>query len=176
MFCVLSIIFWPKVKVFPPGGGNGNPLQYSWLKNLMDRGVWQGYSPKDHRVEHDWATKHSTSNKSIFSSPWVQRNMPLTEMEKLTKVHRCFILKDTEFLLIFCLAQIFALTERSLCIRSLRSQITHFLEIYVFLICNICTSEYSQWGKTVRMPPAPWPSVYQSLAQKTATKKHSLRN
>ena len=23
-----------------PGGGNGNPLQYSCLKNLMDRGVW----------------------------------------------------------------------------------------------------------------------------------------
>ena len=24
-----------------PGGGNGNPLQYSCLENLMDRGVWQ---------------------------------------------------------------------------------------------------------------------------------------
>ena len=23
-----------------PGGGNGNPLQYSCLKNLMDRGAW----------------------------------------------------------------------------------------------------------------------------------------
>ena len=23
-----------------PGGGNGNPFQYSCLKNLMDRGVW----------------------------------------------------------------------------------------------------------------------------------------
>ena len=23
-----------------PGGGNGNPLQYSWLENLMDRGAW----------------------------------------------------------------------------------------------------------------------------------------
>ena len=22
-------------------GGNGNPLQYSWLKNPMDRGAWQ---------------------------------------------------------------------------------------------------------------------------------------
>ena len=22
-----------------PGGGRGNPLQYSWLENLMDRGV-----------------------------------------------------------------------------------------------------------------------------------------
>ena len=23
-----------------PGGGNGNPLQYSCLENLVDRGVW----------------------------------------------------------------------------------------------------------------------------------------
>ena len=23
------------------GGGNGSPLQYSWLGNLMDRGAWQ---------------------------------------------------------------------------------------------------------------------------------------
>ena len=25
-----------------PGGGNGNPLQYSCLENPMDRGAWQG--------------------------------------------------------------------------------------------------------------------------------------
>ena len=25
----------------PPGGGNGNPLQYSCLENAMDRGAWQ---------------------------------------------------------------------------------------------------------------------------------------
>ena len=24
-----------------PGGGHGNPLQYSWLGNAMDRGDWQ---------------------------------------------------------------------------------------------------------------------------------------
>ena len=24
-----------------PGGGNGNPLQYSCLENLMDRGAWR---------------------------------------------------------------------------------------------------------------------------------------
>ena len=25
-----------------PGVGNGNPLQYSWLENSMDKGAWQG--------------------------------------------------------------------------------------------------------------------------------------
>ena len=24
-----------------PGGGHGNPLQYSFLENCMDRGAWQ---------------------------------------------------------------------------------------------------------------------------------------
>ena len=24
-----------------PGGGNGNPLQYSYLENPMDKGAWQ---------------------------------------------------------------------------------------------------------------------------------------
>ena len=30
-----------------PGGGNGNPLQYSCLKNPNDRGAWQA---TDHRA------------------------------------------------------------------------------------------------------------------------------
>jgi len=30
-----------------PGGGNGNPFQYSCLENPMDRGAWQA---TDHRV------------------------------------------------------------------------------------------------------------------------------
>ena len=31
----------------PPGDGNGNPLQYSCLANLMDRGAWRA---KVHRI------------------------------------------------------------------------------------------------------------------------------
>ena len=30
-----------------PGEGHGNPLQYSWLDNPMDRGVWKATA---HRV------------------------------------------------------------------------------------------------------------------------------
>ena len=28
-----------------PGGGNGNPLQYSCLGNPMDRGAWRAVGP-----------------------------------------------------------------------------------------------------------------------------------
>ena len=30
----------------PPGGGNGNSLQYSCLENPMDRGAWRGLQSK----------------------------------------------------------------------------------------------------------------------------------
>ena len=35
-----------------PGGGNDNPLQYSCLKNSMDRGAW-------------WATLHGVAERQI---------------------------------------------------------------------------------------------------------------
>ena len=28
-----------------PGGENGNPFQYSYLENLMDRGAWKAADP-----------------------------------------------------------------------------------------------------------------------------------
>ena len=34
-----------------PGGGHGNPLQYSCLDNPVDRGAWQA---ADHRVAKSW--------------------------------------------------------------------------------------------------------------------------
>ena len=40
-----------------PGGGNGNPLQYSHLENLMDRGAWQA-------TVH-WAAKSPTRLKRL---------------------------------------------------------------------------------------------------------------
>ena len=40
-----------------PGERNSNPLQYSCLRNLMDR----GYNPWGRRVRHDWATKQQSS-------------------------------------------------------------------------------------------------------------------
>ena len=37
-----------------PRGGNGNPLQYSCLENLVDRGASWAF-----RVGHDLATEHT---------------------------------------------------------------------------------------------------------------------
>ena len=43
-----------------PGGGNGNPLQYSCLKNPIDRGVWLS---KVQRVTKSWAQLSMSMDK-----------------------------------------------------------------------------------------------------------------
>ena len=53
-----------------PGEGNGNPLQYSCLKNPMDRGAWQAIA---HGVtESDRAERLSTTAPGSLAgySPW----------------------------------------------------------------------------------------------------------
>ena len=48
------------------GEGNGNPLQYSCLKNPHGQRSLVGYSPRGHkRVRHDLATKQKPSIFSI---------------------------------------------------------------------------------------------------------------
>ena len=36
-----------------PGGGHGNPLQYSYLENSMDRGAWKAVVPRVAKSRHD---------------------------------------------------------------------------------------------------------------------------
>ena len=47
-----------------PGGGNGNPLQYTCLENLMDRGAWQARVHGVTRVGHDL---HDLATKSQYA-------------------------------------------------------------------------------------------------------------
>ena len=48
-----------------PGEGNGNPLQYSWLGNLMDQGAWWATVHGGcKRVEHDLVTKQQQGYKT----------------------------------------------------------------------------------------------------------------
>ena len=42
-----------------PGEGNGNPFQYSYLGNFMDRGAW-------------WATVHGVTKESTLANKWQQ--------------------------------------------------------------------------------------------------------
>ena len=52
-----------------PGGGNGNPLQYSCLGNPMDRTAWQATV---HEVTKSWTwLKHFTRMQSHSSIYWI---------------------------------------------------------------------------------------------------------
>ena len=53
-----------------PGGGHGNPLQYSCLENPMDRKAWPA---QVHRVSKSWTgkrrlNKHTCSNLNEYST------------------------------------------------------------------------------------------------------------
>ena len=41
-----------------PGRGHGNPHHYSCLENSHGEMSLAGYSPRGHKVRHDWVTKH----------------------------------------------------------------------------------------------------------------------
>ena len=58
VYCQLTEIMG--VQWRSPGRGNGNPLQYSCLKNSRDRGVWQVESTA--RVRHDLVTEQQEQN------------------------------------------------------------------------------------------------------------------
>ena len=45
-----------------PGGGHGNPLQYSCLENPMGKGAWQATV---HRVSHDWSNYACTYTQGV---------------------------------------------------------------------------------------------------------------
>ena len=52
-----------------PGGGHGNPLQYSCLENPMERSL-AGYSPWGHkRLGHYWATETANTRWGLRGAP-----------------------------------------------------------------------------------------------------------
>ena len=51
-----------------PGGGHGNPLQYSCLENPHGQRSLAGYSSRSHK-ESDWMDKLSTAQHSMILEP-----------------------------------------------------------------------------------------------------------
>ena len=58
-----------------PGGGHGNPLQYSCLENPMDRGAW-------------WATGHGVAQSRPSFSP-LRRNAWWYSLSTKMKILKC---------------------------------------------------------------------------------------
>ena len=54
-----------------PGGGNGNPLQYSCLENAMDREAWQ-------------ATVHDVTESQTWLSDWTHTSLNIVPCLNIT--------------------------------------------------------------------------------------------
>ena len=78
-----------------PGGGQGNPLQYSCLENPMDRGTWQAAVHKDHReFGHNWSDlahthRHTHSNKQNWRNTRPpERQLHFQEGTQEKRIHK----------------------------------------------------------------------------------------
>ena len=59
-----------------PGGGHGNPLQYSCLENPLDRGAWWLQSIGSQRIGHHWSDLAHTHTPPCFSWQWKHQEKP----------------------------------------------------------------------------------------------------
>ena len=89
-----------------PGGGNGNPLQYSCLENRMDRGAWWATVHGVIRVRHD-STNSSVQSPScvrLFVTPWTaahQASLSITNSWSLLTLMSIELVMPSNHL-IFC--------------------------------------------------------------------------
>ena len=83
-----------------PGGGNGNPLQFSCLENSMDRGTWWAI---DHGVTKSWTwlSNQRFLREHIFQGRRGER-MKLTEYQWKGRVISFYPSSIFEFLFTFC--------------------------------------------------------------------------
>ena len=58
---IVSVPGWGR----PPGGGHGNPLQYSCLANPMDRGAWRATV---HGVAKSWTRPHNLARTHMCAT------------------------------------------------------------------------------------------------------------
>ena len=58
-----------------PRGGHGNPVQYSYLENSMDRGTWWATVHGLQKVGHNWVTEctHTHTHTHTEDEPGLMR-------------------------------------------------------------------------------------------------------
>ena len=69
------------------GEGNGNPLQYSGLESLMDRGVWQSTSTGSLRVRHGWSNLARTQIRVNPLPQSIKPQVVITVINTVSPLH-----------------------------------------------------------------------------------------
>ena len=72
-----------------PGGGHGNPLQYSCLENSVDRGAWWGYSPGGYKESTGWKqlSTHHQGYLGLPSGWYTSHPVDCDELNYCLKTH-----------------------------------------------------------------------------------------
>ena len=71
-----------------PGGGNGNPLQYSCLENAMDSGAWQATVHRVVKVEKE-GNRPTAGERLLQAEGWLRaRSCPREELGVLRNPKR----------------------------------------------------------------------------------------
>ena len=93
-----------------PGEGNGNPLRYFCLKNLLDRGAWQATVHNVHKesdtTEEQNAPTHSVQSLSpvwFFAIPWTvahQASLSITNSWSLLKLLSIMLVMPSSHLIL----------------------------------------------------------------------------
>ena len=66
-----------------PGGGHGNPLQYSCLENPMDKGAWWTTVHRSQRIRYDWSELACHMGTAFVINIWVIRALVEEISEKV---------------------------------------------------------------------------------------------
>ena len=66
-----------------PGGGHGNPFQYSCLENPMDRGGWWLQSIGLQRVRHDWSNLAHLHRDAIMNKKFPFHCFPICYLRQI---------------------------------------------------------------------------------------------
>ena len=82
-----------------PGGGHGNPFQYSYLENPMDRGTLRATIQGWQRVRHGWSD--SMQAQTIITQQAVKSGMG-TEEQNIGSWHSTLFLGYSCFLFLSC--------------------------------------------------------------------------
>ena len=93
-----------------PGGGNGNPFQYSCLENSMDRGTWwatvHGVAQSQTWFSTFWfSSVQSLSLVQLFTTPWTAASQTfpsITNSQSLIKLMSIQSVMPSSHLILFC--------------------------------------------------------------------------
>ena len=125
-----------------PGGGHGNPLQYSCLENPMDRGAW-------------WATVHRVT-KSRAWLKWLSTHAHIYWVGQKVCLHfNKFFGQPNIYTLIFLSLSLSSIIN----FLNLRWLVYYFTYLFIGLYCGARASDYNGFSYCRAWTPGPWSSV-----------------